>query len=205
MTRPLGDRRVWRLAVAASLLMGGQFAVLTALPLLATSTGRMSQDTIGRWTALIYVLSILTRIAVGARSDRSGRRIGPIRRLAVASASMLVAAATLAAALPGLAVPAVLAAALILLTWNGLAFAAAGELAAPGRTGEAVAVLTTTLYTAGAVAPALTGLTAERTSWAFALALTATAPTAAALLLRPLTSAEPAVHSPTTQKKENRT
>ncbi len=83
-------------------------------------------------------------------------------------------------------------AAALAISWNGLVFTAAGELAPPGRAATAMAVSNTANYVAAAATPALGGLVAELAGWPAMLAVGALAALGAVLALRHL--AEPAAH-----------
>lgn len=187
----MADARLWRLSAGSGLLMGAQFTVLAAVPLFATTSAAASERSIGLAVGGVYAVSILTRLVAGLRSDRSRRRVAPIRTLAWLGSAALGAGAFLAGIDPTVALVPLLAAAVLLLTWNGLAFAAAGELASPARAGEAIAVLTTVLYAAAAAAPPLANLGADHAGWPAALGTAALAPAAAWYLLRPLTQTPP--------------
>jgi MFS family permease len=81
-------------------------------------------------------------------------------------------AAALARSGPAWVLVAVLVpAAALAISWNGLVFTAAGELAPPGRAATAMALSNTANYVAAAVTPALGGWPAERWGWSAMLAL----------------------------------
>jgi predicted MFS family arabinose efflux permease len=52
------------------------------------------------------------------------------------------------------------------LSWNGLAFVAAGELAPPGRAGSFLGLENTAIFGAGSVGAVLVGFLADRLDWA---------------------------------------
>ena len=91
---------------------------------------------------------------------------------------LAVAAALLAAAL----VPA----AALAISWNGLVFTAAGELAPAGRAATAMAMSNTANYVSAAVAPAVGGLVADLAGWSAMFALGGIAALGALLALRHL-------------------
>lgn len=124
------------------------------------------------------------------RSDRASSRLRPLRIVAVAiAAGFGLAAAVEPGPVPLLATVLVLAGALA-ISWNGLVFTAAGELAPPGRAATAMAVSNTANYVAAAT-PLVGGLVAQSTGWPAMLALGAVAASGAVLALRGLTEAAP--------------
>jgi MFS family permease len=116
-------------------------------------------------------------------------RLGPLRIVALAVAAGFALAAALR---PG---PAVLLAAVLVpaaalaISWNGLVFTAAGELAPQGRAATAMAMSNTANYASAAVAPALGGLVADVAGWSAMLTVGAIAALGAVLALRHLTEA----------------
>jgi MFS family permease len=87
---------------------------------------------------------------------------------------------------------AVLAAALVTsaalaISWNGLVFTAAGELAPPGRAATAMAMTNTANYTGAAVTPVVGGAVASAAGWPAMLALGTLAALAALVALRGVT------------------
>jgi MFS family permease len=143
----------------------------------------------GGLLALTQVLGALGRLGNGAWSDRVGSRLGPLRIVALA----VTAGFGLAAALqpgPGPLLAAVLVpAAALAISWNGLVFTAAGELAPPDRAATAMAASNTANYVAAAAAPALGGLVADSAGWPAMLAMGAVAALGSVLALHRL--AEP--------------
>jgi hypothetical protein len=118
------------------------------------------------------------------------RRVAPLRSLALAGAVAAALAAALAAGPEALAAPAFLVALVVLWSWNGVAFAAAGELATPGRAGAALGLLMTVLFGTGAIAPPLFGAIVEAGSWPAGLAAVAVAALAGRRVLAPLARRE---------------
>ena len=115
--------------------------------------------------AAMQVLGVGLRIAVGLRSDRVGSRVVPLSRLAlVISASFVVVAATARAPLTVL-VPVLVVAGGIAMSWNGLAFVAAAEIAGPDATGAAIGLQQTLLGVVGIVAPIEIAAVVSASSW----------------------------------------
>jgi MFS family permease len=186
----LADRRLQRLSLAGLLLVVPQFLGSVFLVEVLHEGSGLPLALAGALLALTQVLGALGRLVNGAWSDRVGSRLGPLRIVAVAVGVGFALAAALQAGPAPLLVAVLVPAAALAISWNGLVFTAAGELAPPGRAATAMAVSNTANYVAAAAAPALGGLVAELAGWSAMLAVGAVAAVAAVLALRHL--AEPA-------------
>ncbi|OZM84138.1 MFS transporter [Pseudonocardia sp. MH-G8] len=185
----LADPRLQRLSLAGFLLVVPQFLGSVFLVEVLHEGSGVSLAVAGALLAVTQVLGALGRLVNGAWSDRAGSRLGPLRIVAAMVAAGFALAALLRPA-PALLLAVVLVpAAALAISWNGLVFTTAGELAPPGRAATAMAVSNTANYVAAAGAPALGGLVAELAGWSAMLALGALAAAAALLALRHL--AEP--------------
>jgi MFS family permease len=188
----LADRRLLRLSLAGLLLVVPQFLGSVFLVEVLHEGSGLSLALAGALLAVTQVLGALGRLANGAWSDRVRSRLGPLRIVAVAVATGFALAALLRPG-PALLLAAVLVpAAALAISWNGLVFTAAGELAPPGRAATAMAVSNTANYVAAAAAPALGGLVAEVAGWSAMLAVGALAALGAVLALRRLAEPAPA-------------
>jgi MFS family permease len=94
----------------------------------------------------------------------------------------------LASAPSWLLVPALVVAGGFGLSWNGLSFTAAAELAGRGRSGAAIGMQQTALSAAGAIVPPAFAALVATTSWRAGFALAAVFPLIGVQLLRPLRS-----------------
>jgi MFS family permease len=183
---PSRDRRLWRLALGCALLIGPQYSLGAFFPVFLHDVQGWSQAAAGGGLALALGLSAAGRLAAGRWSDRRRHRVVPLRALAIAGAAAAGAAALLADAPGALVVPVLLAALVVLWSWNGVAFAAAGELAAPGQAGAALGILMTVLFGVGALAPPLFGAVVEAGSWAAGLGVVALSALGGFVVLAPL-------------------
>ncbi|MCW2839324.1 MAG: transporter [Aeromicrobium sp.] len=123
------------------------------------------------------------RIAVGVWSDFTPDRLAPLR---VMSFAMAVGAVALGLAVDGplmLLVPLSIAVGACVICWNGLAFTAAGELAAPGRTGTALGLQSTANYLMASVTPFVVGTFIAYAGFALGFGLIALPAALAGLLL----------------------
>ena len=193
---PLRDRRLWRLAAGCSLLVGAQYALTAFFPVWATESLGWTAAGAGAVLSLVYGLSAVGRIGVGRWSDRGGGRVGPLRALAMAGGVGAAAAAALALGAGLAAALALLAALVALWSWNGLAFAVAGELSGPARAGAALGLLITVIFSVGAAAPSVAGVAVERGSWSAGFALVGLAALGGWWILRPLDAASPGGKAP---------
>jgi hypothetical protein len=111
----------------------------------------------------------------------------PMRAIGTAAAVTLGAAAALTGAPAAFLVPALLAAGILSMSWNGLSVAAAAEMAGASRAGTAIGIQSTVVSAMGALAPLLFSGVVAVTSWGVAYGLLTLAQAAAVLLLLPLT------------------
>lgn len=181
----LAHRGLLRLSLAGALLVVPQFVGSTLL-VEVLLTGGLAATTAGALLALTQVLGAAGRLANGWWSDRVASRLGPLRTVAISTAIGFGLAALLQPG-PGLLLAAVLVpAAALAISWNGLVFTAAGELAPPGRAATAMAVSNTANYLAAAATPALGGLVAQVAGWPATLAMAGVAAAGAVFALHRL-------------------
>ncbi|WP_308283091.1 MFS transporter [Pseudonocardia nigra] len=171
----LADRRLLRLSLAGLLLVVPQFLGSVFLVEVLHDGSGLPLGVAAGLLALTQVLGALGRLANGVWSDRVANRLGPLRVVAVAVAAGFAVSAVLQPG-PGPLLAAVLVpAAALAISWNGLVFTAAGELAPPGRAATAMAVSNTANYVAAAATPTLGGLLAQVAGWPAMLGLGAVA------------------------------
>jgi predicted MFS family arabinose efflux permease len=151
----------------------------------------LSLPVAGALLGLTQVLGAVGRLANGVWSDRAQSRLGPLRIVAVAVAAGFALAAVVRPGPAVLLAAALVPAAALAISWNGLVFTAAGELAPKGRAATAMAMSNTANYAAAAVAPALGGLVADLAGWSAMLTMGAVAALGALLALRHLVEPTP--------------
>ena len=176
----LTDRRLLRLSLAGALLVVPQFVGSTLL-IEVLLAGGMAVATAGVLLALTQVLGGVGRLTNGWWSDRVASRLRPLRIIAALTAGGFGLAAALQPGPVTLLGAVLVPAAALAISWNGLVFTAAGELAPPGRAATAMAVSNTANYVSAAATPVLAGLVAQTVGWPAAL-VTAGAAAAGALL-----------------------
>jgi MFS family permease len=135
------------------------------------------------------VFGIAARIAAGRWSDRVGSRVGPLRVLGLLISAGTAAVALLIDAPLAVLVPTLAVAGVLSLSWNGVAFTAAAEMAGTGRSGAALGFQQTVLGVIAAIGtPAFAALVAA-TSWRAAFFAAAALPALGLLALRRVSSA----------------
>ena len=118
--------------------------------------------------AASQLLGGVLRVVAGGWSDRLGSRIVPLCRLALGVAVGLVIVALVADAPSWVLVPVLALAGAIGLSWNGLSFVAAAEVAGAGASGAALGFQQTVLGIAGIAAPILIAALVSAASWQIA-------------------------------------
>lgn len=193
---PLRDRAIWRLSLGTACVVLAQIAILSFLALYLVEGRGWSAGPAALVLAAVQAGGGAARVAAGAWSDRRGRRVEPLRALALGAAAALGLAAALLPAPDALAVPALAVAGVLAMAGNGVSFAAAAEMAGPGRVGTALGLQNTVLFVAVAAAPPLFGTAAGLLSWGAAFALAAACPLAGWWAFAPLARAEAARAAP---------
>jgi sugar phosphate permease len=174
---------LWRIHAASALLVVPQFTVATFALVFLVATRHWPAPAAGALLAVTAATGAASRLAAGYWSDRVGSRMRPMRALALAISAILVALAAAAADNSVLAVPALLAAAVLAVSTNGLAFTAVAEYAGPNWAGRALGIQNTGQnLLAAATPPVIAALIAAR-GYAIAFAAAAILPLIAAALV----------------------
>lgn len=174
---------LWRIHAASALLVVPQFAVSAfALVYLVDARG-WDGATAGRVLAVAQVGGAVARLLVGHWSDRVGSRVRPMRTLAFAIGVIMLVLA--AGALSGreVATFALLAAAVVTVTTNGLAFTAVAEYAGRSWAGRALGIQNTGQNLLAAATPPALGTLVTGSAYGTAFAAVVAFPLAAALLI----------------------
>jgi sugar phosphate permease len=171
---------LWRIHAASALLVVPQFAVATfALVFLVDQHG-WAAPAAGRLLAAAQVCGAAGRLGAGYWSDRTGRRMRPMRVLALATALVLLALAAGAATRSPLAIAALLVAAVASVSTNGLAFTAVAEQAGPLWAGRALGIQNTGQNAFAAATPPVLAAVIAGPGYGAAFAAVALFPLAAA-------------------------
>lgn len=152
-----GTTVLTRIHAMSMLLVVPQVMVWTFALVWLMSIRGWSAAAAGAMVTVTQLLGAAGRIAAGRWSDRVGSRLRPIRTIAVAAALAMLALA-LTDWLHSVASIAVLvAASVITVSDNGLAFTAIAEIAGPFWSGRALGTQNTSQLLSAAVAPPLFG------------------------------------------------
>jgi sugar phosphate permease len=187
---PLRDRRIWRLAGGSALLITTQIAVVAFVVVYLHDERGFSNPAAGAVLAVISVAGMGGRVAAGRWSDRLVLRLGPLRRIAVATAAAWAIIPFLLHGPDALVVAAVVVGGTLASSWNGLSFTATAEFATGGRAATAIALQQTALFATAAVVPPLFGVLAQAAGWRVAFWALAAGPALAWWVLAPLASTE---------------
>jgi sugar phosphate permease len=194
---PGGTSRIWdaarnrqlrRLCLVAGLLVFPQ-AVMTGLgvELLRDVAGRSAVEA-AAVLVTVHLCGAGLRLLVGWWSDQTGSRLPLLQGLALGIVAIFtVLPVVLVTVDSKLYVElAVVAAGALSVSWNVLAFIAAGELAPPGRAGMFLSIENIAIFGCTAIAVASVAALADAAGWAIAVgALTVPALAAATLLAYP--------------------
>jgi sugar phosphate permease len=183
VSRPLHDPRMWLLGAGTGLYLVAQIGLTAFVVLFLHQHHHVSGHAAGAVLAAIYVLAIAARISSGRISDRLGSRLGPLRTIGVALAVFTAAVAVATEAPLALLIPLFVVAGVLSMSWNGLAYASAAEMAGAARTGAALGFQQTLLGVAVAGAPPVLAAIATH-SWRAAFFVAAAGPAAGVLILR---------------------
>ena len=163
--RPLRDARIWRMSIGSALVLAPQMCVVGFTVLFLHEERGMSTSAAAGVLAAVQLLGIVARVSAGRWSDVRGSRLGPLRTIALAVTVLVVLAGALVAAPLPVLIPALVGAGVLSMSWNGLSFAAAAELAGHARSGAAIGLQQTLLNGSGAIYPGLFGVLVAATSW----------------------------------------
>jgi len=187
---PTRDARIWRLGAGSALLVCAQSGLLGFVVLFLHEARSWSPASAACVLAAIHAGGAVARVAAGRWSDRTELRVTPMRRLGAAGV-VLLAAASLAISAPSVVlVPALIAAGVLVSSWNGLSFTAAAEMSGRARAGTAMSLQNTVLTAAGVVVPLAFATLVAATSWQAAFALLTLFPAAGLAVLAPLRGEE---------------
>ncbi|WP_051941535.1 MFS transporter [Phaeacidiphilus oryzae] len=179
---PLRSRPIWRLALSAGLLTLPQFAVLTFAGVFLDDVQHLSLGTAALAVVVVQAAGAVTRIAAGRWTDRHpGTRRRYVQVIGLATAAALAASAALVGSSPAAVLGALVAAGILANSWHGVAYAEIARLAGRERSGTALGLANTTVFSAGFLAPLTVPMLAA-TGWPVVWAAGA----AAALLAVPL-------------------
>ncbi len=172
----LRDGRLWAIGASGGLYLVAQLAVTGFLVLYFHDERGFSTQQAALVLAVIQVFAVVLRIGLGRWSDVLRDRIAPLRLVGLAAFGTLGLTAAVLGAPVALVVGAFIVAGTVTMSWNGLSFTAAAELAGRDRSGAAIGFQQTILSFTAAVVPPLFAALVSATTWRTAFAVAAVAP-----------------------------
>lgn len=170
---------LWRIHAVSVLLVVPQVVVWTfTLVWLMTDRG-WSAPSAGALVTAAQVLGALGRVGAGRWSDRVGSRLRPIRTIALAAAIAMGVLALTDQLRSPLSVAVMIAASVITVSDNGLAFTAIAEIAGPFWSGRALGTQNTSQLLTAGIAPPVFGALISAAGYPLAFAVCAVFPLAA--------------------------
>jgi sugar phosphate permease len=182
---PIRDPRLRRLILGCAALMSTQVTVLSFVVLFLEDQRDFSTAVAGATLAAINIAGMLGRLAAGAVSDRMGARASLIRATAAGTSATMFATVAVLEAPAWLLIPLLVISGGLAMSWNGVAFVAAIEVAGRGRAGVALGLLQTPLALVGVVVPLAMAAVIHVASWHAAFALAGAFPLLALVAFRP--------------------
>jgi sugar phosphate permease len=179
----LRDRRLWVLSAGSGFFLVAQIAMTGFVVLFLHDTRGLSNGGAAAVLAIAQVFAVGLRISVGRWSDLAHARVGPLRIVGLAIFAGLTLVAALVHAPLGVLVPVLVVATALSMTWNGLSYIAAAELAGLARSGAAIGFQQTALAVVGFLAAPMFAGVVDETSWRVGFAVCAAAPLAGWWLL----------------------
>ncbi|WET80441.1 MFS transporter [Amycolatopsis sp. QT-25] len=173
---PYRKPALWRVHGASALLVVPQFTVSAFTPVYLVTMHGWTAASAGWFVGAVQILGALGRIVSGYWSDRAGSRLRPMRQLAVASAAVMLLVALGDATWPWLVLLALVLAAVITVSDNGLGFTASAEMAGLAWAGRAMGTQNTGQNIAAALTPPLLGLVIGDARYALAFCVAAVFP-----------------------------
>jgi sugar phosphate permease len=183
---PIRDRRIWRLSIGSSFLLAPQLCVAGFSVLYLHDVRGMSPGAAGAVLAVMQALAIVGRITAGRWSDLRESRLAPLRAIALTVSALVVLMTVLLGAPLPVLIPVLVVTGALAMSWNSLSFAAAIELAGPGRSGSAIGLQQTLLNLPSTTYPGLFGALVAATSWHVGFGVVALFPLAGWAVLRAL-------------------
>jgi sugar phosphate permease len=185
VSRPLRDPRMWLLGTGTGLYLMAQIGITGFVVLFLHEHRHVSKYGAAAVFLGINLLAIATRIGWGRISDRLGSRLLPLRTIGIALAAFTAGVAAATDAPLALLIPLFVVAGVLSMSWNGLAYASAAEMAGSARTGAALGFQQTLLGVVVAAAPPAVAAIATH-SWRLAFFFAAAGPAIGVLILQRL-------------------
>ncbi|OXM49922.1 MFS transporter [Amycolatopsis alba] len=180
---PYRKPALWRVHGASALLVVPQFTVSAFTPVYLVTMHHWTAASAGWFVGAVQILGALGRLVSGYWSDRVGSRLRPMRQLAISSAGAMLLVALGDATWPWLVLLALVLAAVITVSDNGLGFTASAEMAGLAWAGRAMGTQNTGQNIAAALTPPMLGLVIGDSRYALAFCVAAVFPALAVALV----------------------
>jgi len=161
----LRDRRLWILSAGSGLYLVTQVSLTAFIVLFLHDVRGLSIGEAAGVLAVAQTIAVGLRIAVGRWSDRARARIRPLRIVGLAIFAAMVLSVALLSVPLALLLPALVVATALSMTWNGLSFTAAAELAGVARSGAAIGFQQTALSAIGVATSPAFAVLVDAVSW----------------------------------------
>lgn len=172
----LRDRRLWLLSLGSGLYLVAQIALTGFVVLFLHDARGLSIGKAAAVLAVAQAVAVCLRIAAGRWSDVVGARVRPLRLVGLAIFASLALSAALVNMPLELLVPMLIVATALSMTWNGLSYTAAAELAGRARSGAAIGFQQMTLSIIGFLAAPIFAALVDASSWRTGFAAFAAGP-----------------------------
>lgn len=199
-----GTSVLWRIHVASALLMVPQTVVFTFMLVWLIEARGWSVAAAGALVSVSQLFGALGRIVVGRWSDRLGSRTAPIRKIAAAAAIVMLLMALMDRLHSPFAIALMVAASVITVLDNGLAFTAIAEFAGRYWSGRAMATQNTTQTIAAAAGPPVFGEVIELAGYPLAFSVCGLLPLLALPIVPRDTLGEPVTPTPASDARAHR-
>lgn len=177
------DRYLARIHGVSVLLVVPQFVIATFLLVWLTDARGWSTGAAATLVAVTNLLGAFGRIAAGHLSDLVGSRMRPLRWVAIAACAAMVLLGVAEGQDWLVAVPLIVAASVLSVADNGLAFTAVAERAGPFWSGRALGLQNTAQFLTAAVAGPVGGFAIAHAGYAWTFVLTGLLPALAIALV----------------------
>ncbi|GAA4234016.1 MFS family permease [Streptosporangium album] len=187
---------LWRIHGASMLLVVPQFVTAGFALTYLVSARHWEVASAAQLVAAAQFGGAAGRLLCGRWSDRVGSRVRPMRRLALVNGTVMALLATAAQVGAAAATPLLIAALIISMSGNGLAFTAVSELAGSSWAGRAMGVQNTAQNLVSAATPGAVGALITGTGFATAFGLAGALALAAALATPGQAESAPEIPAP---------
>ena len=171
-----GSSTLWRIHAVSVLLVVPQCVVWTFTLVWLMADRGWSAASAGAMVTFAQILGAAGRIAAGRWSDKVGSRLHPVRTIAIGAAIAMGLLAVTDLLHSPLSIAVMVAASVITVSDNGLAFTAIAEIAGPFWSGRALGTQNTSQLLTTAIVPPMFGALIAAAGYPLAFALCAVFP-----------------------------